>query len=185
MVGAIGLTGCSTTNNETTTNNNTATNDEAYVRAVVEAEFDELKNLEGSVFEDSIADLESDETMSETLETFEMLSLDIGDFLSAVFADFEYSIDSITVDGDTANVVMMATARHGDDITAAFTEISNDEILEAAATGGYSRVGEMIIEVMNSVEPRQTEPFTLELTKNDQVWELTDDSAANFYEPLG
>ena len=82
LVGGLVLTGCS------------GADPEEAVRADLTANFDQLKNLEGDALEE-IAD-----GMGNT--GLEQYGLENTEVITAMLDGFDYTIDSVAVDGDTA-----------------------------------------------------------------------------------
>ncbi len=96
-----------------------------------------------------------------------------------------YTIDSVTVDGETAQAQLTLTCKSYtgyqkalqeavDAITANPEEIagmSNDDI--------NKKIGEIVIQSLNGVELKPTEPVTISYTKVDDTWEAASSTSGD------
>lgn len=145
--------------------------DEDAIKQDLAANLDEIKNAD----EDAVQDLLANEDTS----MFEQLGVDPTEFFSAMLDGFDYTIDSVTVDGDTATASVSVTCKsmstmQSDAMSAVYalmddpTEIagmSEDEIMQLA--------GQTMMEAIKGSETHEsTYEFTYE--KVDGTWTIQD-----------
>ncbi len=156
----VGLAGCSS-----------GTSDEDAIRASLSSELDSIKNID-------------DAFVNEFSESIDMSQLSVYgidgvEFMKSYLSGFDYTIDSINVDGDgdsaTAQITLTCKSYTGylqalqtavDEVTAdpdALAALSNDEINQ--------KIGEIVIGSLDGVELAATQPITITYTKVDGTWE--------------
>lgn len=158
FVGMVGLSGCSG-----------GTNDEEAIRASLTSELDSIKNIDDTFvneFSESI-----------NMSQLSVYGIDGVEFMKSYLNGFDYSIDSINVDGDnaTAQITLTCKSYTGyqqalqqavDEITAdpdSLASLSNDEINQ--------KIGEIVIGSLDGVELAATQPISITYTKVDGTWE--------------
>lgn len=147
--------------------------DEDLIRQDLTASLDEVKNAD----EDAIQDLIANEDTS----VFEQVGIDPTEFLSAMLDGFDYTIDSVSVDGDTATASVSVTCKSmttmqtdamnalyalADD-PSAVAGMSEDELMQLAGQA-------MMEAIKNSETHESTYEFTYE--KVDGTWTIQDSS---------
>lgn len=157
-IGLVGLTGCS--NNQS---------DEDAIRSSLTSELDSIKNIDDSFVNE----------FSESIDMSQLsvYGIDGVEFMKSYLSGFDYSIDSINVDGDSATAQITLTCKSYtgyqqalqqavDEITAdpdALAASSNDEINQ--------KIGEIVIGSLDGVELAATQPITITYTEVDGTWE--------------
>ena len=157
-IGMVGLASCSS-----------GTSDEDAIRASLSSELDSIKNID-------------DAFVNEFYESIDMSQLSVYgidgvEFMKSYLSGFDYTIDSINVDGDSATAQITLTCKSYtgylqalqtavDEVTAdpdALAALSNDEINQ--------KIGEIVIVSLDGVELAATQPITITYTKVDGTWE--------------
>lgn len=157
-VGMVGLTGCSG-----------GTSDEDAIRASLTSELDSIKNIDDAFVNE----------FSESIDMSQLsvYGIDSVEFMRSYLSGFDYAIDSINVDGDSATAQITLTCKSYtgylqalqtavDEVTAnpdALAALSNDEINQ--------KIGEIVIGSLDGVELAATQPITITYTKVDGTWE--------------
>lgn len=135
--GAVAMVGCG------------GSNPEQEVRAAATADLDLLKNMDDAVVSQmaGVAN-ESDAQM------FELVGLTPEDVIRAYLEGFDYTIDEVTVDGDTAQVTATLTVRSSSDLTSAMNGVYDTiDYTALFETGDMTVVGDALLEAIASVEP--------------------------------
>ena len=151
--------------------------DEEAVRNSLSAELDSIKNLD-------------EKFVNEISEAIDMSRLSLYgingmDFMRSYLDGFDYTIDSVTVNEGTAQAQITLTCKSYtgyqkalqaavDNITANPEELagmSNDDI--------NKKIGEIVIQSLDGVELKPTEPITITYTKNDNTWEAASSTSGD------
>lgn len=103
-------------------------NSEEAVRKVVTEELDQVKNID----EAAIEELAGDSSEFQELETYGITATDA---YNAVFSDFDYQIESVEVDGDTATVGVKFTTKDFTKFQSALTEAAQKASTDGSLTG--------------------------------------------------
>lgn len=161
----VGLNGC-------------GKNDEELIRASVSEVMDLFKNptkenLQGFINEDEI-----------DLSTLEEYDIDIYEFLGHSFKHFDYTINDVTVDGDTASANLTLTNTDlGAVVKETTTEITENIDDYADVLNGENGRKEFmkiffnkIYEKLDASEETVSTDATLQLNKVDGEWEVDDSS---------
>ena len=157
-IGMVGLASCSS-----------GTSDEDAIRASLSSELDSIKNID-------------DAFVNEFSESIDMSQLSVYgidgvELMKSYLSGFDYTIDSINVDGDSATAQITLTCKSYtgylqalqtavDEVTAdpdALAALSNDEINQ--------KIGEIVIGSLDGVELAANQPITITYTKVDGTWE--------------
>ena len=157
-IGMVGLASCSS-----------GTSDEDAIRASLSSELDSIKNID-------------DAFVNEFSESIDMSQLSVYgidgvEFMKSYLSGFDYTIDSINVDGDSATAQITLTCKSytgylqalakavgaGTADPDALAALSNDEINQ--------KIGEIVIGSLDGVELAATQPITITYTKVDGTWE--------------
>ena len=157
-IGMVGLAGCSG-----------GTSDEDAIRASLASELDSIKNIDDAFVNE----------LSESIDMSQLsvYGIDGVEFMKSYLSGFDYAIDSINVDGDSATAQITLTSKSYtgylqalqtavDEVTAdpdALAALSNDEINQ--------KIGEIVIGSLDGVELAATQPITITYTKVDGTWE--------------
>lgn len=161
----VGLNGC-------------GKNDEELIRASVSEVMDLFKNptkenLQGLINEDEV-----------DLSTLEEYDIDIYEFLGHSFKHFDYTINDVTVDGDTASANLTLTNTDlGAVVEETTTEITENIDDYADVLNGENGRKEFmkiffnkIYEKLDASEETVSTDATLQLNKVDGEWEVDDSS---------
>ena len=160
LVGGLVLTGCS------------GADPEEAVRADLTANFDQLKNLEGDALEE-IAD-----GMGNT--GLEQYGLENTEVITAMLDGFDYTIDSVAVDGDTATSKSMSELMNLD------TDALTADLMEAITSGELDPndddainawAGEYMMGLVEQIEPSE-KTISLTYVNGDDGWTMDDSSAS-------
>ena len=151
--------------------------DEDLVRNSLSAELDSIKNLDEKFVNE----------ISEAIDMsrLSLYGIDGMEFMRSYLSGFDYAIDSVTVDGDTAQAQRTLTWKSYtgyqkalqaavDNITANPEELagmSNDDI--------NKKIGEIVIQSLDGVELKPTEPITINYTKNEGTWEAASSTSGD------
>lgn len=115
-------------------------------------------------------------------ESFEVYGIDPAAFVQSYFQGFDYSIGEIKVDGDTATVELTLTCKSYSAIKVAIGEATaelngSDEFASLPHDEQYERIGQIVMEALDSATPLETKPITVRYTKKDDSWLPTDNTA--------
>ena len=135
---------------------------EDLIRDNLSAEFDQVKNLDEEFLNEVTAD-----ASTSGLEEF---GIDAVELMKAYFGGFDYVIDDVTVDGDTATATVTLTCKSFDDYMNAITDVAD--------------FGAAIIEAVNAIEPVQIDPIEIPYEKVDNTWEPTAEGEQALYSAL-
>ena len=101
--------------------------------------------------------------------------IDAKSFIAAYLDGFDYRIDEVKVDGDSATATVVLTCKKFDAfaqaLTEATTELAEDEqTAELDADQINEKVGQLVLEALGSVEPTESNPVELPFTRTDNAW---------------
>lgn len=166
LVGGLVLTGCS------------GADPEEAVRADLTANFDQLKNLEGDALEE-IAD-----GMGNTgLEQYGLENIEV---ITAMLDGFDYTIDSVTVDGDTATAEVTVTSKSMSELMNLDTDALTADLMEAVTSGELDPsdddainawAGEYMMGLVEQIEPSE-KTISLTYVNGDDGWTMDDSSTS-------
>ena len=114
--------------------------------------------------------------------TLHKLGISSEEFMSAVFAGFDGTVDSVEVDGKTAQAVVTFTSKNLSDIEEKMESISDEMQNDPEQFAGmstdeiYAWTGEKIMEYINAAPVETREPVTIDYELNGNTWEPTADS---------
>lgn len=142
---------------------------EDVIRTKLASELDSIKTLDDGFVNDF--------SESINMSQLSVYGIDGVEFMRAYLDGFDYTIDSITVDGDTAQAQITLTCKSYtgyqqalQNAVSAITEdpeslvgLSNDDI--------NKKIGEIVIGSLDGVDVAVTEPVTINYTKVDGEWE--------------
>lgn len=111
----------------------------------------------------------------------EAYGVDGAEFAAALIDGFDYTIDEIDVEGDTATATLTITCKSATtlygDLERLTTELLSDPAVYTMTEDElYAKIGELVLEAVNETEPR---PITVEVvyTKADGEWAMDDASS--------
>lgn len=145
--------------------------DEDVIRASLSQELDSIKNIDDSFvneFSESI-----------NMSQLSVYGIDGVEFMKAYLDGFDYTIDSIEVNGDTAQAQITLTCKsytaYAQALQDAVNEITSDPEKIASVNGSDSEINDMVggivIDSLNGVDLATTEPIIINYTKVDNTWE--------------
>lgn len=106
-----------------------------------------------------------------------MYGIDGVEFMKAYLDGFDYTIDSINVNGDTAEAQITLTCKsytgYQQALEEAVTKITEnpDELAGMSNEDINKKIGEIVTGSLDGVELKPTEPITITYTKVNDVWE--------------
>ena len=150
-------------------------NDEEAIRQDVTAKLDTIKNADESAIDELIADVDT--------STFDQLGVDPSEFVAAMFDGFDYTIDSVSVDGDTATASVTVTCKSlttmQDDVTNAVSDLMSDpaSLMDKSQDELVELAGQTMMDaIKNSATHETTYEFTYQ--KSGDTWTMQDESDA-------
>ena len=92
-----------------------------------------------------------------------------------------YSIGDVTVDGETATATVTLTLKSfnefNESLTAAMDSLlADDSLVSLSEEDLYTRIGQSVMDAVNTLEPKQIEPLTITYELVDNEWTPTSDS---------
>ncbi len=166
LVTALALTGCS----------GTGTDPEEEVRAAIAAEFDAFKNLEGDVIDEL-----AEEMGKAGLDDY---GIEADEYIVSMFEGFDYSIDDIAVEGDTATATITVMSKSLDTIANPDPDAMYEAIADAIMSGEVDPndndaviawSGAYVMGLLDAVEPTE-KTIELTYTNGDDGWQMEDSS---------
>lgn len=164
LVGGLVLTGCS------------GANPEEAVRADLTTNLDQIKNLDEATIN------ELAEQMGDAgLEDYGIETVDL---IASMAEGFDYTINSVTVDGDTATASVTVTCKSATELMDLDYDAMTEDLLEAVEAGEVdvsdeasvnAWTGEYLMGLLDALEPAEKD-LDLTYVKGSDGWELDDDS---------
>ncbi len=145
--------------------------DEQIIRESLASDLDSIKNLDDGFV--------SELSESINVSQLTMYGIDGGVFMKAYLDGFDYAIDSVTVDGDTAQAQVTFTCKSYQGYQAALQEAVNQRVENPDELAGKSddeinkEIADIVIGSLTNVEPAATEPVVISYTKVDDEWLLS------------
>lgn len=154
---AVSLSGCSGEKS-----------DDEIIRASLTSELDSIKNLDDSFVNE----------LSESIDMSQLsvYGIDGVEFMKAYLGGFDYAIDSVTVDGDTAQAQITLTCKSYTGYQQALQNAVNQKIANPDELAGKSNddinqeIGEIVIGSLDGVELAATQPITITYTRDGEEW---------------
>lgn len=144
--------------------------DEDVIREALTSELEGIKNQDEAFMATMASDLDAEE--------FTTYGIDPQEFMAKYLTGFDYTIDSITVEDDTASAVVTMTCKSFSAYNDAIEAAADD----ALATTDFSNmteadlnafVGEVMMSALDGVEPVACAPVTIEYTLDGATWTPT------------
>ncbi len=154
VAGALCLIGCGQSN-------------EQLIREKLTEELDTFKNQDESAMS-SIATVMENEGLNE-------MGIDSQEFAAAVLDGFDYSIDDVQVNGDTANATVTIISKSSSDFTNRVNEVAqtltaDPDLASMTDEEKMNKLGEAVMQAFDETEI-VTETATIEYKLNDNMWE--------------
>lgn len=166
LAGGLVLTGCS------------GANPEEAVRTDLTTNLDQIKNLDEATIN------ELAEQMGDAgLEDYGIETVDL---IASIAAGFDYTINSVTVDGDTATASVTVTCKSATELMNLDYDAMTEDLLEAVGSGEVdvsdeasvnAWTGEYLMGLLDALEPTEKD-LDLTYVNGSDGWELDDDSRA-------
>ncbi len=158
-----------------------AKSDVEIIRDSIAEKLDGIKSLDSDFVEEFSADMD--------IDTLASYGVDGIEFMKAYFNGFDYSIDNIEIDGDDAIAVVTIKCKsfseYQDTLSDAVTNLySNDEIWSMTEDELSAYLGALIMDCIDSVKVTSAKPFTIDYTKDNNVWVSSEDSMNSIIEVL-
>ena len=152
-------------------------NPEQVIKDGITQELETVKNLDEATL---------DEIAGDTLDDYAEYGIDVKEFLRSYFDGFDYTIDQITVNGDTAEATVTfqikSYTQFMEDFEANMNAYVEELQSDPSALMGmsqedlYAQIGPVMMDTINNIPVVETEPIVIECTKTGNTWEV-DDSA--------
>ena len=164
LVSGLVLTGCS------------GTDPEEAIRQDITTNFDEIKNLDDAAMEEFAEELGDTGLESYGIETTELLT--------SMLDGFDYSIESVTVDGDTAVAEVSVTAKSMGELMNMDADAMTEALMEDITYGALDAndddavnawAGAYVMNLVDAIEPSD-KTVTLTYINGDDGWELDESS---------
>ena len=171
---AFGLAGCG------------KQSEEDLIRAEVSKFLDVFKNPSAEKLQEYLGDEELD------LSEIEEYGIDINEFLTHSFSHFDYTINSVTIDGDDATVALSLTNANMqtalDAASKSLSENQEDYADILTQEDGMQQLMKMFFneyyKQMDASEDLVTTDVDLKLTKGDDGWEINKDGIEAVYSAM-
>lgn len=144
--------------------------DEDLIRGALTEELETIKTLDDA----TIAQM----TGTMNTSTFATYGIDPSEFMKTYLEGFDYSIDSVTVDGDTAKATVTLTCKSFsayESTLEANTKkaIETQDVASMNQTQINELVGKIMMDSLKEVQPVACDPITIEYTNADGAWTPT------------
>lgn len=154
---------------------------EQAIRDALTQELDSIKNLD----EEFMAELSADENIA-SLEEF---GIDPTEFFKSYLSGFDYRIESVTVNGETADATVVLTIKSFNEfntaINDALTQLLEDESVYTMSEDElYGTIGDTVMGAVDGLTPVENEPITVTYELIDNTWTPTSDSMSNLESAL-
>lgn len=155
-----------------------ADNSEQVIRETLVEEFDGYKNLD----EATMAEFDSALGSS----GLEELGITNEQLAKSILSGFDYTVDSVTVNGNKAEAVVTVTSKNFSDLEGKVTEVVTEITSDPAAVANMSTdeltklYGQKIMEAMDQMEVTTSDPITIEYELKGNTWEPTEESTDLF-----
>ena len=147
--------------------------DEDLIRGALTEDLDSIK----AVDEAFLAEL----TVNMDPTAFETYGINVNDFMKGYLEGFDYTIDSVTVDGDTAEAVVTLTCKSFSAYETALTNntqtaIETQNVAAMSQAEVNALVGQLMMDSLKDVEVVTADPITLVYENIDGTWTPTEAS---------
>lgn len=156
--------------------------DEDEINELLSSELDSIKNLEDSF----TTDLRESIDMSQ----LSIYGIDGVEFMKSYLDGFDYNIDSITVDGETAEAQITLMCKSYTDYQTALSnavkEITDnpDMIASWSESDINQHIGEIVVSSLDGVEVKPTDPIVITYTKQNGKWQAASSTSGDIASAL-
>lgn len=155
-IGGLVLTGCSS-----------AEDDEAAIKEALTEQFDQLKSLDDATVDE----------IAQAIGSSELSNLGIApaDFAKAYLDGFDYSVQDVKADGDSATATVTVTCKSLKEFESSLNTMAEEYIKdesnwEKSETQIYQEIGTKVMESLKSVPTATTSPIKLSFAKSNGEW---------------
>ena len=146
---------------------------EELIREAVTQKYDAYKNADDSVLSQLVSSLENNGLTE--------LGIDETEFATAVVDGFDYAIDSISVNGDSAVVTVTFAGKSYMDLLSSISDTtealaSDPEFAELSQEDRRAAAGKMVMDTFTELEVRN-ETVNLDYQLTDNAWQEADEQA--------
>lgn len=148
MAACLGLVACSS-----------GPTDEEVIKEGIASELDPIKNLDDATLDEILSEAGSEFAMLESM------GIDSKTLVKSYLDGFDYTIDSVEVDGDSAKATLTATCK-------SFTDASTkaeEQLASMTQDDITAKIGEIIMQAIDETQAIDM-PLVLTFTKNDNEW---------------
>lgn len=144
--------------------------DEDVIRGALTEELESIKTLDEAFLAEMTTGMDA--------STFASYGIDVNEFMKSYLDGFDYTIDSITVEGDNAKAVVTLTCKSFSAYEAAL-EANTKKAIETQDVASMSNdqinalVGQIMMDSLKEVQPAATDPITIEYNNVDNTWTPT------------
>ena len=145
--------------------------DEEVIKEGIASELDPIKNLDDATLDEILSEAGSEFAMLESM------GIDSKTLVKSYLDGFDYTIDSVEVDGDSAKATLTATCKSftdastkAEELAKAFGEQMTDEQLASMTQDDITaKIGEITMQAIDETQAIDM-PLVLTFTKNDNEW---------------
>lgn len=159
-----------------------ADNSEQVIRDSLTQEFEQLKNPDEALL--------SEMSSSIPEASLSQLGLSVDDVMRSMLTGFEGTVDSVTVNGNTADAVVTVSSKDFTQIEEAMTNLQSDmmdnvdQFADMSTDEIYAWAGQKIMEAIESAPVETHEPITLQYEREGNTWEPTAGAKSELYSAL-
>lgn len=159
-----------------------ADNSEQVIRDSLTQEFEQLKNPDEALL--------SEMSSSIPEASLSQLGLSVDDVMRSMLTGFEGTVDSVTVNGNTADAVVTVSSKDFTQIEEAMTNLQSDmmdnvdQFADMRTDEIYAWAGQKIMEAIERAPVETHEPITLQYEREGNTWEPTAGAKSELYSAL-
>lgn len=144
--------------------------DEEVIREALTAELESIKTQDAGFMAEMTSGMDASD--------FATYGIEPQEFMAKYLTGFDYTIDSITVDGETATAVVTMTCKsfsaYGDAVEAAATDaLTSKDVASMTEADINALAGEIMMSALDGIEPTPCAPVTITYNLVDSTWTPT------------
>lgn len=141
--------------------------DEEVIREALTAELEGIKTQDADFMAEMTADMDASD--------FATYGVDPQEFMAKYLTGFDYSIDSVSVDGETATAVVTMTCKsfsaYNDAVEAAANDaLTSKDVASMTEADINSLAGEIMLSALDGIESVACAPVTITYNLVDDTW---------------
>ena len=152
MAACLGLVACSS-----------GPTDEEVIKEGIASELDPIKNLDDATLDEILSEAGSEFAMLESM------GIDSKTLVKSYLDGFDYTIDSVEVDGDSAKATLTATCKSFTDASTKAEELADEQLASMTQDDITAKIGEITMQAIDETQAIDM-PLVLTFTKNDNEW---------------